>query len=250
MTRYHLSISRGICCAMLCCVGLWLPPATATDDSEGAYRLSGRALWCGPSGAGRTPESVAEYVERLHRAHVNMLVMDVKASAGTIFWPSKRFPECVAEGYADFDFPAVLIEECRKRDMQVHAWFVDFYEGSKGEAYKQHPEWAMLNAKGEPTNSEVLRGKPYSSVWMCPAQRPGYTDQWLIPMMVEFAEMYDVDGIHHDYIRYPGDLAPDQYCFCDYCLEQIPRFAGYISQTHPDEPFHHESYDRPYIESH
>ena len=68
--------------------------------------------------------------------------------------------------------------------------------------------------------------------------------------MVEFARRYDWQSIHHDYIRYPGDLAPDRYCFCDDCLEQIPRYAGYFSEMHPDQPFHHELYDRPYIEAH
>jgi hypothetical protein len=38
----------------------------------------------------------------------------------------------------------------------------------------------------------------------------------------------------HDYVRYPGDLAPDTYCFCDYCLAQIPEYAGYYSAAHPD----------------
>jgi hypothetical protein len=85
--------------------------------------------------------------------------------------------------------------------------------------------------------------------WMCPARRPGYTDQWLIPLIREFAERYDVDAIHHDYVRYPGDLAPDTYCFCDYCLEQIPRYAAYYSGAHPDHALLGR-FDRPHLEAH
>ncbi|HTQ12006.1 MAG TPA: putative glycoside hydrolase, partial [Fimbriimonadaceae bacterium] len=134
------------------------------------------------------------------------------------------------------------------RGMQVHAWFIDFMEGRQ--VYAKHPEWAVTNAHGKPTSSEVLRGRPFDAVWMCPAQRPGYTDQWLVPLYEEFARRYDFDAVHHDYIRYPGDLAPDQYCFCDDCLEHLPRWAGYLTKAFPDEPFYHESYDREYLEAH
>lgn len=40
-------------------------------------------------------------------------------------------------------------------------------------------------------------------------------------MIEEVAREYPVDGIHHDYVRYPGGVAPDSYCFCDYCLEHF-----------------------------
>jgi hypothetical protein len=40
-------------------------------------------------------------------------------------------------------------------------------------------------------------------------------------MIEEIVREYPVDGIHHDYVRYPGDAAPDTYCFCDYCLEHF-----------------------------
>lgn len=215
----------------------------------GIKALGVRGVWCGPEDAGRIPEDVTAFAERLDRAHINLIAMCVKGGDG-IFWPSLRFTDAVSAAYRDFDMPAILLAECRKRGIQVHAWFIDFMEGPNSFAAITHPEWLMRNAEGETTRSETLRGGQYSFEWMCPAQRPGYTDQWLIPMMAEYAEMYDFDAIHHDYIRYPGDLAPDRYCFCDSCLEQLPRFAGYQTSAFPGEPFFHESYDRPYIESH
>jgi hypothetical protein len=71
---------------------------------------------------------------------------------------------------------------------------------------------------------------------MCPARRPGYTDQWLLPMIEEVAR-YGVDSVHHDYVRYPGDVAPDSYCFCDYCLENLPRHAMLSYETRPTERY-------------
>ncbi|HEY3267193.1 MAG TPA: family 10 glycosylhydrolase [Armatimonadota bacterium] len=215
----------------------------------GAGSLSVRGIWCGAEDFGRTPESAAEYAQRLSEARINLVAVCVKGS-GTLFWPSRLHPEAVADAYREIDLPAEIVKACRQRGIQVHAWFIDFMESASGPAFTGHPEWAMRNAAGETTASETLRGQPYHSVWMCPARRPGYADQWLIPLMREFAERYDVDAIHHDYIRYPGDLAPDQYCFCDHCLRELPRYAGYVTEAFPDEAFPPRTYDRPYLEAH
>ena len=205
----------------------------ASAAPERTFALKGRAVWASPRDAGTTEASVVAFVEQLAKAHVNTLVMEVKTTAG-IFWPSERFAPAVAADYRQFDFPAVLIRECHARKIAVHAWFFDFAEGNA--VAQLHPEWLALSPDGKPTTAEVLRGRPYRLSWMCPARRPGYTDQWLIPLITEFATRYDVDAIHHDYVRYPGDLAPDTYCFCDYCLDTIPRYAGYYSAARPEDP--------------
>jgi hypothetical protein len=152
----------------------------------------------------------------------------------------------VKEEYLGFDLPAVLLAACRRRGIEVHAWFIDFMEGI-GHVPE---EWAMRDKHGAPTDEEDLRGRKFGARWMCPARRPGYTDQWLIPLYREFAESYDFDAVHHDYVRYPGDLAPDQYCFCDFCLAQIPQWAGYATRAFPERAFLHPTYDREYLESH
>jgi len=210
--------------------------------------LSIRGVWGSPAISGVTRDSISAYLDRLQEAGINAIYMHLKGGDDLLYWPSKRFPQAVAPGHAEIDYPAMLLEECRKRNMRCEAWLIDFFAG--GAAYREHPEWAMTNGRGKPTTSEVLRGSQFTGLWMCPARRPGYTDQWLVPVLREFAEMYDFDGIHHDYIRYPGDLAPDQYCFCDYCLEEMARFNGFISKTYANEPFYHELYDREYLEAH
>lgn len=213
-------------------------------------RFKTKGIWCGSLEAGKSREEVEAYVDLMHRAGFNLLLVHLKGGDGLVYWPSERFPEAIAAGYECFDLPAHLLDACRSRGMQIHAWFIDYYEGENGPAHRAHPEWAALDAQGRTTAEETLRGKRYSSIWMCPARRPGYTDQWLVPLYEEFARRYDFDAIHHDYIRYPGDLAPDQYCFCDYCLENIPKWAGYRTEAFPAEQFYHELYDRPYLEAH
>ena len=207
-----------------------------------------RGVWGSPAQSGTTKESVSAYLDRLQQAGFNAIYMHLKGGDDLLYWPSKRFAQAVAPGHAEMDYPQLLLDECRKRNIRCEAWLIDFFAG--GSPYREHPEWAMKNGRGQPTNSEVLRGERFTGLWMCPARRPGYTDQWLVPVLKEFAQRYDFDGIHHDYIRYPGDLAPDQYCFCDYCLEQMPKFNGFISESYPNEPFFHELYDREYLEAH
>jgi uncharacterized lipoprotein YddW (UPF0748 family) len=210
--------------------------------------LKGRAVWAHPRDAGTTEASVRAFVDLLARAHVNTVVMEVKTATG-VYWPSQKFAEVVVPEYRQFDFPAVLIREAHARGIAVHAWFFDFAEGGASHVARTHPEWLALGPDGKSTTAEILRGQPYRMAWMCPARRPGYTDQWLIPLIAEFAGRYDVDAIHHDYVRYPGDLAPDTYCFCDYCLKHLPEYASYFSPARPDDPLL-SPFDRPHLEAH
>ncbi len=212
--------------------------------------LRTRGVWCGAGFLGRSRADVRERVSRLADLGFNLILPNLKDGAGRACWRSEVIPAASHEAYQDFDLPLVLMEECERVGMRIHAWFIDFFEGENGAAFRTHPEWAMRDPHGGTTADETLRGKRFGCVWMCPAQRPGYTDQWLIPLYREFAQRYPVEAVHHDYVRYPGDLAPDQYCFCDSCLEEIPRWAVYASETYPNERFEHELYDRPHLEAH
>jgi uncharacterized lipoprotein YddW (UPF0748 family) len=199
----------------------------------------GHAVWAHPPNVGKTPESVREFVAQCKRANIDTIVMDVKGMGGEIYWKSKRFPRAIAKGYESFDVLEQLTREAHAQGIKVEAWLVDFAEGVNGAAYREHPEWAQLNADGGTTATETLgvKRRPYDYVWMCPARRPGYTDQWLLPMIEEIASNYPVDGIHHDYVRYGGDVAPDGYCFCDYCLAHIPRYAMLNYETQNRERY-------------
>lgn len=199
----------------------------------------GHALWAHPPDAGKTAASVREFVAKVKRAHVDTIVMDLKGMNGEIYWKSKKFPQAIAKGYETFDLLEHLTREAHAQGIKVDAWLVDFAEGENGVAFREHPEWAMLNANGTTTATETLgvNKRRYPYVWMCPARRPGYTDQWLLPMIEEIATNYAVDSIHHDYVRYPGDVSPEGYCFCDYCLKHIPRFAMLSYETRSTERY-------------
>jgi hypothetical protein len=206
-----------------------------------------RGLWCGVSDLGLSRASIIDYLEKVREAGFNLIIPCLKDGSGRPWWPSEQFPQLVPEELDGFDLPAVLSEESKKRGIEVHAWFFDFYDGGAG---VERPDWCQRNARGRTTAEEDLRGEKFGVTWMCPAQRPGYTDQRLVPLYAEFAAKYDIEGVHHDYVRYPGDMAPDQYCFCDHCLRELPRWARYHSDAFPDEAFLHPMLDREYVEAH
>jgi uncharacterized lipoprotein YddW (UPF0748 family) len=197
------------------------------------------SLWVHPPDIGRTRESVQAFVERCRRAHIETVIVLVKGMSGEIYWNSRKFPQSIVKGYESFDLLGELTTETHRHGIKVHAWLCDFVEGANGAAIRAHPDWAALNPEGGATTMETLgpRRRPYPYLWMCPARRPGYTDQWLLPMIEEIVRSYPIDGIHHDYVRYPGDVAPDNYCFCDYCLKNIPRYAMLAYETRAGERY-------------
>jgi len=185
----------------------------------------GRALWAHPGDTGPTASGVRAFVQRCADAGVETIVILAKGTNGNIYWKSRRFPQAIAKGWEDFDLLEQILPEAHARGMKVHAWVCDFLESPNGAAVREHPEWAQLNPSGENSLNEPRnRTKVFEQVAMCPARRPGFADQWLLPMIEEIATNYKVDGIHHDYVRYMG-LAPESYCFCDYCVSDMVRWA-------------------------
>lgn len=219
--------------ALVVLLVVFIIAASAPDTTSSAPAREGHAIWAHPPDVGKTAEATREFVAKCKRANIDTIVMDIKGMSGEIYWKSKKFPQAIARGYESFDVLENLVREAHAQGLKVDAWLVDFADGERGAAYREHPEWAMLNPDGTTTASETLgvAKRHYPYVWMCPARRPGYTDQWLLPMIEEIATNYAVDGIHHDYVRYPGDVAPEGYCFCDYCLKHIPRYAMLTYET-------------------
>jgi uncharacterized lipoprotein YddW (UPF0748 family) len=217
----------------------WTGGPLASPQPAAPPAVERHSLWVHPPDVGRTPADVRAFVERSRRAHIETIIVLVKGMAGEIYWNSRKFPQSVVKGYESFDMLGELTAEAHRHGIKVHAWLCDFVEGVNSASVRPHPEWLALNAAGGTTATETLgpRRRPYPYVWMCPAQRPGYTDQVLLPMIEEIVTSYKVDGIHHDYVRYPGDVAPDSFCFCDYCLRNIPRHAMLAYETRATERY-------------
>ena len=131
---------------------------------------------------------------------------------GTAYYQSSVLP--VAPQISDKGDQIVqCLAACRKYGLKCHVWKVSWNTG--GNATKEFIE--KMNAAGR--TQVAFDGKP-ENTWLCPSHPDNQKLE--IDAMVEVATKYDVDGIHFDYIRYPG---PDS-CFCPGCRKRFEASLG------------------------
>jgi uncharacterized lipoprotein YddW (UPF0748 family) len=129
-------------------------------------------------------------IERCHRAGLNVLLPSVMVNQ-SISFRSSRFPGHVAANDA-FDPLAYVVRRAHEREMQVEAWCCVYYEGTRKDATTPlHPEWLVRSMSGHPFGQDFLSPS-------IPA-----VNSYLLSILADLLA-YDVDGIHLDYIRYPG----------------------------------------------
>ncbi len=108
---------------------------------------------------------------------------------------------------------AQCVAACRKYGVACHVWKVNWNMGGRA------PREFVERMKREGRTQVQFSGKP-SDTWLCPSHPDNQKLE--TDAMVEVASKYDVDGIHFDYIRYPG---PDG-CFCTGCRERFEQSIG------------------------
>lgn len=112
-------------------------------------------------------------------------------------------------GNPGYDPLAFAVEECHKRGMECHAWFVTFPLGSD----KSVKEQGLLS----PVKRHAALCKRHNGAWYLDPGLPGTAD-YLASMVRELVAAYDIDGIHFDYIRYPekAEAFPDKQVYARY----------------------------------
>jgi len=151
-------------------------------------------------------------VARIERARFNAAFILVWYWGGQAYFQSAMCP--MAEGVqAGYDPLAYMVELWRKRNIQVHAWFVNGFYGSQEirAVLDKHPDWAVQDGGAGRLWYDFSK----------PEVRRFQSD-----LMIECLRKYDLDGIQFDYIRY----GPQQ-CYCDYCQETFARWYGFEPMT-------------------
>lgn len=108
-------------------------------------------------------------------------------------------------GDPGWDPLAVAVAEGHARNLSIHAYIntFPFWSGnsappdsSPAHAYNEHPEWLVCDENGTPMglNDSYVMASPGN-----PEVRAR-----VAAVAKDIADHYDVDGIHLDYIRYPG----------------------------------------------
>jgi uncharacterized lipoprotein YddW (UPF0748 family) len=156
----------------------------------------------------RTPAEADRCVDKLQRANFNAVFLLVWYWGGQASFQTQFCPmlEGVQPGYDPLQY---MIRECRRRQIEVHAWFVNGAYGAPKprSVLDRHPDW-------------VVQGDGRADLWYDfgqPEVRRFQSD-----LMIETLTKYDLDGIHFDFIRYNGPA----YCFCKHCQAEFAARYG------------------------
>jgi uncharacterized lipoprotein YddW (UPF0748 family) len=142
-----------------------------------------------------------------------------------MFWAGRAYyrsevlpvmPEVAERG----DQIALCVAAGKKYGVEVHPWKVNWNLGGAPEDFV-----AKLRAEGrlqaDRQGNEVR--------WLCPSNPANF--QLELDSMLEVVRNYDVDGIHFDYIRYPGSDS----CYCAGCRQRFEEAAGVKVANWPDD---------------
>lgn len=137
-------------------------------------------------------------LDSLQAIHVNTILLQTRVR-GDVIYPSSIEPFAPIftgqHGVApDYDPLALVIDECHRRGMQLHAWLVTIPLGDA--AYVEGHDGQSLPAR-KPGQCTRFKG-----AWYMEPSHPA-TATHLSALVEEIVTRYDVDGIHFDYIRYP-----------------------------------------------
>ncbi len=166
-----------------------------------------RGLWITRSSL-VSKKSIDEVIQTVHENGFNNLVVQVRGR-GDAFYNSTIVPtaEQLKDMLKSFDPLRYFISEAHKKNMRVHCWFNVFMLWSSpnkpknlNHMYHKRPDWFCI-----PYSNNINRSSQSNADIIFVS--PGITgvQTHLYDVIIEVVEHYNIDGIHLDYIRYPGD---------------------------------------------
>jgi uncharacterized lipoprotein YddW (UPF0748 family) len=154
-----------------------------------------RALWVDGFHPGiKSPAQVEKLVADASRANLNALLVQVRKTGDAYFNRADEPRAKDISGPRDFDPLAYLIRLAHAAvpRIEVHAWVNTFFAGESSRVFVQHGRsWASRTVDGQ-TGGFLDPGVPEVQIY-------------LHHVFMDLARNYDIDGIHLDFVRYPGD---------------------------------------------
>ncbi|MCH5374107.1 MAG: family 10 glycosylhydrolase, partial [Planctomycetes bacterium] len=195
---------------------------TAHDEFVLAYLLSQtspetecRAFW-NHSGTGAYEGDWDRTARELAAAGFNMILPNM-LWGGRAHYPSDILPRSDTYTRAG-DQIAQCVAASHKVGLEVHVWKVNFNLSGA-------PREFVQRIHREQRNQVSVDGQAHD--WLCPSHPRNFALE--LESMLEVARKYPVDGLHFDYIRYPGR----DKCYCDGCRQ---RFEADLGQKVADWP--------------
>lgn len=163
----------------------------------------GRAVW-NHSGLGAYPGDWERSAKELAASGINMILPNM-AWGGVAHYNSSVLPR--SKKFSQYgDQIDQCVKAAHKHKLQVHVWKITWnLEGAPKEFVDE------LRKAGRTQVSD--KGDPID--WLCPSHPENVKLE--LNSIMEIVQNYDVDGIHLDYIRYPGSHA----CFCQECRKRF-----------------------------
>lgn len=148
-----------------------------------------------------SPDDIKTIMRNAAAYHFNTVFFQVRG-AGTVYFKSRYEPPAF-NGSQFWDPLDVAIKAAHQHNMQLHAW-VNVYPGwagtsppeHPGQLWNEHPDWFITDAERNP----MTLNRHY--VWLSPTHPDARLH--LTQLFCELISRYDIDGLHFDYIRFPG----------------------------------------------
>ncbi|MCX6169024.1 MAG: family 10 glycosylhydrolase [Ignavibacteriales bacterium] len=158
-------------------------------------------------------QALIDILDNIKSKNLNTVYFQV-ASNGTVlfkssFEPFSPYITGEVDGAASYDPLQFAVEQAHKRGLEIHAWInvVKCFSGTESNILnnsnhisKRKPEWVVEdNRDGQ------------KSLWL----DPGLPEvrEYISEMIAEMVENYDIDGVHLDYLRYPGKNFDDEFSY-------------------------------------
>jgi uncharacterized lipoprotein YddW (UPF0748 family) len=183
-------IRKALCAAMVAASLLALPALPARAAAAAQYR----ALWVDAFHPGiKSASQIEKLVADAKRANVNTLIVQVRKRGDAYFNKSIEPRASDIQGPLDFDPLDYLLRLAHSSSprIEVHAWVNVYFTGQTSLAYTLHgADWGNKANDGAPSGF-VDPGVPEVAI---------YTHR----VFMDLVRNYDIDGLHLDYVRYPG----------------------------------------------
>jgi uncharacterized lipoprotein YddW (UPF0748 family) len=158
-------------------------------------------------------KELCDKLDMLKNANFNVIFLQTRLR-GDVIYPSAIEPMSRVftgryGGNPGYDPLAFAIEECHKRGMECHAWFITY------------PVGTVDDVKNKGRHSVVAHRpelcKMFNREWYLNPGSPATSD-YILSLVHEVLMNYDVDGIHFDHIRYPENAEgfPDRETYAAY----------------------------------
>jgi len=142
---------------------------------------------------------VQKLLDTVQKANFNLIFPETFYKGKTVIPDNELFIQDSQFENWEGDPLKILIEEAKKRKIEIHPWVWVFNEntsGSPGLILSENPEWANKDREGNIVSY-------HDSTWLSPARED--VKKFLQQRYLYLVENYDIQGINLDYIRFPEE---------------------------------------------